>query len=298
MKRSERYNFQAIRPRAIAIDAHCLKAVQLLVMSALMIALALGFSSHVRAGEIEDKFRSFDGASTKTIDHSRWDSLLAAYVKTDKSGLNRVNYSAFKQMGWTSLKTYLSELQSVDVPKLNRDEQYALWANLYNAKTVDIILSHYPVKSIRDIDISPGLFANGPWKKKVLKVNGIDLSLDDIEHKIMRGLFKEPRTHYAVNCASVGCPNIGTEAFVGSRLSDQLDAAARAYINNPRGVRFNGKRVIASKIYKWFDEDFGNSEQGVLAHLRKYAQGDLAQKLKGVTDIWDYEYDWTLNDAL
>jgi len=250
-----------------------------------------------RAGELEDKFRVSDEKSTTTIDHSRWEGLLKTYVKQDSDGLNRVNYAAFKQMGRKSLNTYLQALQAVDVPKLNKNEQFAFWANLYNAETIEIILAHYPVKSIRDIDISPGLFADGPWKKKVLKVNGSDISLDDIEHKILRGLFKDPRVHYAVNCASVGCPNLATDPFTGSRLSAQLDAGASAYVNSPRGVRLKGRRLTASKIYKWFDEDFGNSERGILSHIRKYAAPDLNARLKGLDDISSYDYDWSLNDS-
>ena len=284
---------------AISASDHILKVRNLLIASAIMIAFAFVFTASAKAGKIEDKFRQSDPASTVKIDHGIWDGLLKTYVKPDSngSGLNRVNYSAFKKMGQKSLKAYIDKLQSVDVTKLNRDEQYALWANLYNAKTIDIILAHYPVKTIRDIDISPGLFADGPWKKKVVTVNGLKLSLDDIEHKIMRGLFKDPRVHYAANCASVGCPNLGTEAFVGDRISPQLDFAARAYVNSPRGVKITGNRIIVSKIYSWYDEDFGNSERGVLAHLRKYAKPELKQKLAGKTSISGYVYDWTLNDT-
>ena len=251
----------------------------------------------VRAGALEDKFRTSDEKSTIQIDHSRWQGLLKTYVKQGSDGLNRVNYAAFKQMGRKSLKSYLNDLQAVDVPTLNKNEQFAYWANLYNAQTIEIILAHYPVKTIRDIDISPGIFADGPWKKQVLTVGGIKISLDDIEHKILRGFFKDPRVHYAVNCASVGCPNLGRDAFTGPEIESQLNASARAYVNSPRGVSVKGRRVTVSKIYSWFDEDFGNSERGVLAHIRKYADAGLAKDLKGLDDIYDYDYDWSLNDS-
>lgn len=287
------------RRNAIVARAHDRSQSQLLRLGLSAIFVALGmmiFTTTASSGELEDKFSKSDADSATVIDHSTWEDLLKTYVKPDSDGLNRVNYAAFKQMGRKNLEAYLGKLQAVDVTKLNRDEQFAFWANLYNAKTVDIILAHYPVKSIRDIDISPGIFSNGPWKKKVLKVNGIELSLDDIEHNILRPLFKDPRVHYAVNCASIGCPNLGTSAFTGSKLTAQLDEGARAYINSPRGVKVNGNRVVASKIYKWFDEDFGNSERGVLAHVRKYADAKLAARLKGVTSISAYEYDWSLNE--
>jgi hypothetical protein len=125
---------------------------------------------------------------------------------------------AFKERGHGALKDYISTLVAVDPATLNRSEQFALLANLYNAKTIDIVLENYPVKSIKDISLGGGLFAaftGGPWKAKVLKMKGVALSLDDIEHGILRPTFRDPRVHYAVNCASVGCPNLGTEAFTG-----------------------------------------------------------------------------------
>ena len=298
MQKSTPYGSRQITSEVTMISNRLADAAYFLIFfTSLMMALMITSTSSVKAEDFKNKFRVADQSSTIIVDHSRWEGLLKTYVKTDSAGLNRVNYAAFRQMGRKSLKTYLADLQAVDVPKLNKNEQFAFWANLYNAQTIETILAHYPVKSIRDIDISPGLFANGPWKKKALSVNSESLSLDDIEHKILRAQFKDPRVHYAVNCASIGCPNLSTEAFTGARLEEQLDNSARAYINNPRGVKLNGKRVIASKIYKWFDEDFGNSESGVLKHVRKYADAKLARALKGVTDIYDYDYDWSLNDS-
>ncbi|MGI9379835.1 MAG: DUF547 domain-containing protein, partial [Methyloligellaceae bacterium] len=209
--------------------------------------------------------------------------------------LNVVDYGRFKAEARNKLTAYLDQLQKTQVTKLNKREQYAFWVNLYNAKTVDIILEHYPVKSIRDIDISPGLFTNGPWKKKVVTVKGTDLSLDDIEHVILRGLWKDNRVHYAVNCASIGCPNLATAAFTGDNLDQMLDEGARAYVSSPRGVKIEGNRLLVSKIYSWFSKDFGNSEADLLTHLRRYAGPKLSEKLKSFTDIDKYVYDWNLN---
>lgn len=253
------------------------------------------FSLQAVAGDIEDTFSVSDKNSTVTVDHSIWNSLLQKYVVSDDKSFNSVNYGAFKASGASDLKKYLSKLQATDVTKLNRNEQFAFWANLYNAVTIDVIIQHYPVKSIRDIDIS-GIFANGPWGKKLVTVNGKKLSLDDIEHKILRGLWKDPRVHYAVNCASIGCPNLAKTAFTGAQLEQQLNEGAKAYINHPRGISVSGKRVTASKIYSWFKKDFGSSEKNILRHVRKYASEDLKKKLNGITDISSYEYDWNLND--
>ena len=130
----------------------------------------------------------------------------------------------------------------------------------------------------------------------MLKLGSAELSLDDIEHGIMRPTFNDPRVHYAVNCASVGCPNLGTEAFTGARLDEQLEAAARAYVNSRRGVALEGKRIVISSIYVWYKADFGGSDQGVLEHLRRYAAPALAQRLAELSSIRDHTYDWSLND--
>jgi hypothetical protein len=175
--------------------------------------------------------------------------------------------------------------------------QAAFWVNLYNALTVRTVLQHYPVAGIREIDISPGLFADGPWGAELVEVEGVPLSLDDIEHRILRPIWRDPRIHYAVNCAALGCPNLQREPFAAARLDAQLDAAARAFVGHPRGVAIEDDELIVSSIYRWFSEDFGADDAAVIAHLRTYAPPDLARDLAGFTRIEDYAYDWNLNDA-
>lgn len=265
-------------------------------------ALFIVGASAATAGEIERAFSRHAAGSTKTVEHSIWDNLLKKYVVLSADGLNRVGYAKFKKEAHAELERYVALLEAVNVAELDRAEQFAFWANLYNAKTVEVIVQHYPVKSIKDISLGGGLLTlvtGGPWKAKIVKVSGISLSLDDIEHVILRPLFKDPRVHYAVNCASFSCPNLLREAFLGAKLSDQLDAAAKDYVNSPRGVRLEGGKLIASSIYSWFSVDFegfGGTEQGVLNHLRRYAEPTLKQKLEGVVKIDSYEYDWSLND--
>jgi len=272
-------------------------AVLSLLTAASMGLAALASPAH--AGAPRDLFAKAANAPAETVDHSAWDRLLKTYVKPGPDGLNRVDYAAFKDQGQTALKSYIRRLETIAPETLDRPEQFALLANLYNAKTVDIVLDHYPVKSIRDISLGGGLlgvFTGGPWKAKVLEMNGVGLSLDDIEHGILRPIFKDPRVHYAVNCASVGCPNIGTEAFTGAKLEAQLDAAARAYVNSRRGVDFRPEGLVVSSIYDWYRSDFGGNEAGVLEHLKRYGEPALAKKLQKATSIADYAYDWSLND--
>ena len=250
--------------------------------------------------EVDPALAAYSKGSTAIVDHAAFDKLLKAYVVADAQGLNRVDYKAFKARDHVALKAYLAGLEKVEVAKLDRPEQFAFWANLYNAKTIDIVLDKYPVKSIKDISLGGGLLAavtGGPWKAKTLRALGRDMSLDDIEHGLLRPLFKDPRVHYAVNCASVGCPNIGREALTGAKIEAQLDTAARDFINGLRGVRVAGGQVTASSIFNWFQADFGGSAAGVLDHARKYAGPALKQKLEGITAIAEFNYDWSLNDA-
>lgn len=271
-----------------------------LIIWSLCFVLSAITSSPAKAAGPADLFRDSAAQSTVTVDHSTWDRLLKSYVIPGPDRLNRVDYAAFKDTGHGDLKLYIRKVQEVDPRTLNRSEQFALLANLYNAKTIDIVLDHYPVRSIKDISLGGGLFAavtGGPWKAKVVKLNGVDLTLDDIEHGILRPVFRDPRVHYAVNCASIGCPNLRTEAFTGTALDAQLDAAARDYVNHPRGITVRSGSLIASSIYSWFKVDFGGSDAGVIAHARKYANPDLSAKLEGITTIDSHAYDWALNDA-
>ena len=252
-------------------------------------------ATSLMAEELDKRFAAFDQKSSQKIDHSAWDRLLKAYVTADRAGLNRFDYAGLKASGLDDLRKYLGQLQSVNPAKLSRDEQFAFWTNLYNAKTMEIVADKYPVSSIRKIRLSLSLFP-GPWREKVMKVMGVELSLDDIEHKILRPIWRDPRIHYAANCASVGCPNLQNQAYTGSALETMLEKAARDYINSPRGVRFDGTKVIVSSLYDWYGSDFGGSVPNILAHIRKYAGPALADRIAGVKQFSDYEYDWALND--
>ena len=240
------------------------------------------------------------GATSLKPDHAPWARLLEAHLEQGEGGApNRFDYGALKANGEdrAALRSYIASLEATDPGVLSRDEAFAFWVNLYNALTVEVVIDHYPVASIRDIAISPGLFSTGPWGKKLVTVAGRELSLDDIEHGILRPDFGDSRVHYAVNCASVGCPDLASRPYTGDELDAMLDRAARAYVNSPRGARVENGRLTASSIFKWYMKDFGGTEEGVLAELRKYAGPDLAAALENVSGVASYDYDWSLNDA-
>jgi len=248
--------------------------------------------------ELWERWTAHSPSSTATIEHSDWQAFLTGNVVEHSDGVNRVKYANVDSEDRQRLKRYLSSLSAIPISDYSRDEQRAYWINLYNALTVDVVLDHYPVDSIRDISISPGFFSIGPWGKKLIRVEGEELSLDDVEHRILRPIWKDPRIHYAVNCASLGCPKLMRRAFTAANTEALLEEGARNFINSDHGAQFDDDgRLTASSIYDWFQDDFGGDEAGVIAHLRIYARPELAAKLDGVADVYDFDYDWTLNDA-
>lgn len=230
------------------------------------------------------------------VSHRDWSTFLGRYVSTDPQGVNRVAYGQVSAADRARLERYLSDMQKIDPADLARDQQLAYWINLYNALTVDLILENYPVASIRDIN--DGAFSFGPWDRPLALVAGQMLTLNEIEHRIIRPTFAEPRIHYALNCAAVGCPNLMDRAWQAETLERDLVAAERAYVNDPRGVRYDDRgRLILSKIYIWFREDFGTSENAVIAYLETAAEPELRARLSETSRVSAYEYDWALNDA-
>lgn len=249
------------------------------------------------AAELWPRWLRHDAASTRSVDYRGWAAFLARYVELGPDGITRVDYGGVTPADRRALQAQIEALAAVPVSALSRPEQMAFWINLYNALTVETVLAHYPVASIRDIDISPGLFAQGPWRKKLVRVEGEALSLDDIEHRVLRPIWRDPRVHYAVNCASLGCPNLQPRPFTAHGLDHALDAAAREYVNHPRGLRLTPEGLHVSSLYIWFEEDFGGSEAGVIRHFLAYAAPDTAMRLQEFTAIAGHGYDWALNDA-
>ena len=248
------------------------------------------------SAKLWDRWTPHDEASRQTVDHAAWTAILHGHVRRMSDGATRFAYRAMTQADRAALKAYVTALEAVPVAGLNRAEQFAYWTNLYNALTVQVVTDHYPVASIRDIGISPGVFASGPWGAKLATVGGQPVTLNDIEHRILRPIWRDPRVHYAVNCASIGCPDLAPEAYAGISLDRQLDAAAASYVGHARGVSVAGDGVTLSSIYNWFTEDF-SGDGGVLPHLVKHAPSPLAATLRLNPKIRGYQYDWSLNDA-
>ena len=247
--------------------------------------------------DLDQYFATNDAASTMTVDHSAWDHLLGAYVVASPDGINRFAYRRVSAGDKKALKAYLAALQAVKVTALKADEQRAFWINLYNALTIDVVLDRYPVKTIKDISLGGGFFSSGPWKAPLVTVEGRKLSLDNIEHDILRKVWSDPRVHYAVNCASMSCPNLPAKAFTGATLDKMLTQGGRDYVNHPRGVLVKGTKVYLSRIYSWYRSDFGATDAELLRHLANFAEPALKKQLGMVDSIAGYDYDWSLNEA-
>jgi hypothetical protein len=247
--------------------------------------------------ELWSDWQAHDPESSLQVDHTPWDAFLATYLSLGPIGVNRLAYAAVTNKDKAALDAYIKELAATPVSRLSKEEQLPYWINLYNALTVQVVLDHFPVASITDIDISPGLFSFGPWDKKLLRIEGREVSLNDIEHRILRPIWKDPRLHYAVNCASLGCPNLREKAFTRENTEEMLDLGAWEYVNHPRGVAVKKGKLVVSSIYHWFKEDFGGTGQGVVDHLRRHASPQWQDRLEKFDGYDDHHYDWTINEA-
>lgn len=226
------------------------------------------------------------GLAATTVDHSTYAALLMKYVDQ-----GHVDYRSFKKEE-VKLDQYLKVLEKTTTKNLSRDEQFAFYVNAYNAWTIKLILSGYPgIKSIKEL----GSFIKSPWQKKICRIDEDVITLDHIEHNILRPRFKDPRVHFAINCAALSCPPLRSEPYLGSALDRQLDDAASGFINNPKRNYLSGDTLYVSKIFKWFAEDFNNDAIGFFL---KYAKEDMKKDLeakKGNIKIKYLHYDWSLN---
>lgn len=278
---------------------HQARCLVLILLVSTLIMSGFGWSSAKAAPDavLWPRWEAHDPKSTAEVDHDIWGDLLDRFLVTGADGINRFAYGDITLADRNELDRYIQNLADIRISSHNRPTQMAYWINLYNALTVQVILDHYPTASIRDIDISPGLFSDGPWGKKLLTIEGEKVALDDIEHQILRPIWQDPRIHYAVNCASIGCPNLQPIPFEPDRLDRQLDEAAIDFVNHQRAVDIQEGKLAVSSIYHWFKNDFGGTDQGVLAHLKAYLSPERAMKLEGFTSIDDDGYDWRLNDV-
>lgn len=226
--------------------------------------------------------------------HVRWNQILAQHVVLNGAA-STFRYANLKSHP-ADLDSYLATLSKVDKSTFNswtKNQQMAFLINAYNAFTVKLIIENYPVSSIKKI----GGWFGSPWKKKFFKLFGEDYYLDRIEHEQLRPIYKDPRVHFAVNCASIGCPRLRPEAYRAEALDAQLNDQAQLFLSDTsRNYIESGKRTIyLSKIFDWFKEDFKPSPREYVAPLLNKSNPQ-AGELNGF-QVKFLEYDWNLNDV-
>ncbi|MDB4837420.1 DUF547 domain-containing protein [Marinomonas sp.] len=240
------------------------------------------------------------------FDHEQWDTLLNQHVVLINGGqASQVDYQGFAD-NQASLQGYLDGLSEVSQATFDAwptNDQLAFLINAYNAWTVELILSKWPdLKSIKDL----GSFFSSPWSKRFIPLLGETRSLDDIEHKLIRGSdrYKEPRIHFAVNCASIGCPALANIAFQGDNVDALLESQTKLFLADRNRNRLNGKEIELSSIFKWYKEDFEKGLQGyhslesfLLNYTDDLALTEIAiKRLKEESlAIKFLNYDWGLN---
>ena len=265
------------------------------VAGGLVISAVCPGASAAPAAKLIARWQANAPKSTIRVDHSAWGAFLKKYLKVRASGASLVAYGKVGGADKTALGRYLDRLSATPVSRLNRREQYAYWVNLYNALTVKTVLDAYPVISIKNI--GGGIFSRGPWDDKRTSVEGVKLSLNDIEHGILRPIWRDARTHYALNCASIGCPSLPGVPFTPDNTQRLLNKAAFAYVNDTRGAAIKNGKLTVSSIYDWYKSDFGSTDAAVIRHLMGYAGPALKTRLAKFSKISGTHYNWSLNVA-
>ena len=224
------------------------------------------------------------------FDHSEWTGLLQRAVS--ERGVDYDWLAGNKP----ALNHYVDRLAEADPGSWSREEQMAFWINAYNAVMIQSVVEHWPLESVLDISKILKLIPTGWVFYKKHRVGGADRSLDDIEHRILRGRFKDPRIHAAINCASVSCPPLVPRAFEGPDLDSQLDAAMQAFLLDPQRNQLRASPPRLSKIFSWFREDF--EDQGTLwEYVRSAVPDSVAGTLRVQAQPEFLPYNWEINSA-
>ena len=273
-----------------------LRRIHIYLLSTLLVTVLL--ASPLATAAPESEYWAFwddnNPASEVVVDHGPWQAILDDYVVFRPEG-NGFRYRHVSAEDRASLEDYLESLTSRDPRELNQAEQKAYWINLYNALTVNLILSEYPVESITDIG---PWYQFGPWNMAITSVAGEELTLNDIEHRILRPIWRDERIHYAVNCASIGCPDLAQQAFTAENTEPMLDELAKRFVQQEKGVSLAGGRLTVSRIYEWYQGDFtSQGGKGVIMYLRHIAPPALARKLSRYSGSIEYQYNWALNEV-
>lgn len=224
---------------------------------------------------------------SQSINHQLFSEILSDYVRS-----GWVDYKRLKSD--KRLDTYISKLEKTNVTYLNKDEQLAFWINAYNAYTLKLIVDKYPVKSIRDIGFP---LISSPWDKKIASIEGKSLTLNDIEHEIIRKQFDEPRIHFALVCAAKSCPPLRSDAYTGNLLEKQLtDQTHLFFVNSTFNyIDRKQKKIFLSKILEWYQGDFEKKSSFIKTIFPYFQLPEDAISELQTFKIEFLDYNWSLN---
>jgi hypothetical protein len=234
-------------------------------------------------------FTGIPKGDKEPINHAEWTALLKKYV--DEDGL--VDYGGFRN-DTIKLNDYLAKLSN-NAPsnRWSQADKLAYWINAYNAFTVKLITDNYPVKSIKDLGpANPIIFVNTVWDKKFFSIGGKEMTLNTIEHKILRKKFNDARMHFAINCASYSCPKLRSEAYEANKLDAQLTDQAKDFLADTRKNKVSENEPELSSIFKWFSKDFSKKGQSKIQFVNQFSR----VKINENADISYLDYNWDLND--
>ncbi len=253
------------------------------------IILWAGFANYAVAGIKANYWPIWDKSDETTqriIDHGQFDHVLENYVLPNhQSGINRFRYGDIKRADRKKLDCYIKKLSRLDPTEYSRREQKAYWLNLYNALTIREVLRLYPIDAMLSTDFTD---------RQLVSVNSSKLSLNDIQNRILRPLWKDRKVLFGLSCATLGCPNIQDRAFTGSNSKSMLRKSTREFINHPRGLVVHKKQLQASKLFDWYADDFG-SDKNMIKFLAHYADDRKALYLLGFDGDINYAFDTRLN---
>jgi hypothetical protein len=261
------------------------------------IVVILLFSATAFAAPKADYWQYWDKSredNSSTVNHSELDYILRTYVVTGHpSGINRFRYGMVSRGHKKRLEDYIASTAEIDPRNYSKQEQLVYWLNLYNALTINLVLDNYPVDSIKNI--KTGRAGIEPWDMKLVKVANTRLTLNDIEHRILRPIWQDHRIHFGLVCASLGCPNIQPAAFTSVNSRKLLSAAGREFVRHHRGLHLQNGKLQLSRIFDWYEGDFAANRKTLLKVFAHYAEDRTALYLLGFKGEFSYNYDWRIN---
>ncbi len=262
------------------------------MLVALVTWIAFSFSAQARV----ENLVSFGGKKTDdNVNYESYEKFLSSSMIRGGDGVSRLHIGQINNSDRRLLNESLSAMMRAQPSTLNPDAAKAYWINLYNLLVINILLENWPVNDIRTAEGGSTLIpASQIWNTDRIIVQGVELSLDDIEHKILRSYFRDPRIHFALALHTFSSPYPLNRPYRGTTIDSDLDEAGRKYVNRIGIVRTRTDGLILPTILRWYQEDFGNNEAEAILFLNHFAEGKTAAILKGKTEIGAYEYDWKL----